>query len=166
MGRTVDRVTTPDAWYLKHGTTGAALRRALVGRRLVGTRRIGKLLLLDVDSGAVVGVRFGMTGTLLVDGTPGAAGLQYSPRRHDPGWERFRVRFEDRRHPDHPGPPPARRAGLPEALQALAIGPLSQARWLTTPTRVFEYRSPLELLKSGEIDRVVREARGVGATAG
>jgi len=95
VGRTVDRVTTPDAWYLKHGTTGAALRRALVGRRLVGTRRIGKLLLLDVDSGAVVGVRFGMTGTLLVDGTPGVAGLQYSPRRHDPGWERFRVRFED-----------------------------------------------------------------------
>lgn len=57
-------------------------------------------------------------------------------------------------------------AGLPEVLQALAIGPLSQARWLTTPTRVFKNRSPLELLKSGEIDRVVREARGVGATAG
>jgi DNA-binding NarL/FixJ family response regulator len=57
-------------------------------------------------------------------------------------------------------------AGLPEVLQALAIGPLSQARWLTTPKRVFENRSPLELLKSGEIDRVVREARGVGATAG
>ena len=57
-------------------------------------------------------------------------------------------------------------AGLPGVLQALAIGPLSQARWLTTPTRVFENRSPLDLLRSGEIDRVVREARGVGATAG
>jgi hypothetical protein len=42
----------------------------------------------------------------------------------------------------------------------------SQARWLTTPARVFENRSPLELLKSGQIDRVVREARGVGAIAG
>lgn len=95
VGRTIAAVATPDAWYLKHGTTGAALRRALVGRQVVGTRRIGKLLLLDVDDGTVVGIRFGMTGTLLVDGTPGVAGLQYAPRRHDPGWERFRVRFED-----------------------------------------------------------------------
>jgi formamidopyrimidine-DNA glycosylase len=95
VGRTVDEVATPDAWYLKHGTTGAALRHALVGRTVVGTRRIGKLMLLDLDSGAVIGVRFGMTGTLLVDGTPGVAGLQYSPRRHDPRWERLRVRFED-----------------------------------------------------------------------
>lgn len=57
-------------------------------------------------------------------------------------------------------------AGLPEVLQALEIGPLSQARWLTTPTQAFENRSPLELLKSGAVDRVVREARAVGATAG
>ena len=95
LGRPVASLRAPDAWYLKHGTTAAALRRALVGGRLVGARRIGKLLLLDVDRGAVVGIRFGMTGTLLVDGTPGVAGLQYAPRRHDPVWERLRVGFGD-----------------------------------------------------------------------
>jgi hypothetical protein len=56
-------------------------------------------------------------------------------------------------------------AGLPKVLQALAIGHLAQARWLTTPTKVFENRSPLDLLRSGEADRVLSEARGVGATA-
>jgi formamidopyrimidine-DNA glycosylase len=95
LGRTIAKVDTPDAWYLKHGTTGTALRRALVGRRLVGTRRIGKLLLLEVDTGAVVGLRFGMTGTLLLDGVAGTDDLQYAPHRRERSWERFRVRFED-----------------------------------------------------------------------
>ena len=69
LGRTVASLSCPDAWYLKGAATGPALRRALVGHPVIGTRRIGKLLMLDVDTGAVVGVRFGMTGSLLVDGT-------------------------------------------------------------------------------------------------
>ncbi len=95
LGRTVAGVDTPDAWFLKQGTTAGALRRALVGHRLTGARRIGKLLLLDTDGGAVVGVRFGMTGTLLVDGASAVGPLLYAPRRTEPAWERVRFRFDD-----------------------------------------------------------------------
>ena len=95
VGRTIAKVETPDTWYLKHGTTGAALRRALVGHRVEGTRRIGKLLLLDVDTGAVVGLRFGMTGTLLLDGAAGVDDLRYAPHRRERAWERLRIRFDD-----------------------------------------------------------------------
>ena len=49
LGRTIASVRAADAWYLKGGATGPALRRALVGNRFVAARRIGKLLLLDVD---------------------------------------------------------------------------------------------------------------------
>ena len=46
------RSSTPDPWFIKGGADGPALRRALVGHRLVAARRIGKLLLLDIDGGA------------------------------------------------------------------------------------------------------------------
>ncbi len=51
LDRTIASVISTDAWFLKGATTGPALRRALVGREFVAARRIGKLLLLDVDSG-------------------------------------------------------------------------------------------------------------------
>jgi CheY-like chemotaxis protein len=56
--------------------------------------------------------------------------------------------------------------GLPEVLRALAASPLAQARWLTSTSPVFEGRTPLQALKEGEVERVVNEARGVGAQAG
>lgn len=95
LRRTVAGVSTPDAWYLKGAATGPSLRRALVGGRLVDARRIGKLLLLDVDRGPTVGVRFGMTGNLVVDGRGGVDQMRYAPRRRQPAWDRFSLRFED-----------------------------------------------------------------------
>ena len=68
LGRPIASVASPDAWFLKGAATGPLLRRVLVGRRFVAARRIGKLLLMDVDVGPTVGIRFGMTGSLLVDG--------------------------------------------------------------------------------------------------
>jgi RNA polymerase sigma factor (sigma-70 family) len=56
--------------------------------------------------------------------------------------------------------------GLPDVLKALSVGEFAKARWLERPNPVFENRSPLEVLKAGEVERVVREARGVGAAAG
>jgi len=50
------------------------------GLTLTGTGRRGKLLLLDTD-GVRLGVRFGMTGVLLIDGNAGIDGLFYGP--HD-----------------------------------------------------------------------------------
>jgi formamidopyrimidine-DNA glycosylase len=95
LDRTVVSVACPDAWFLKGAATASTLRRVLVGHRFTAARRIGKLLLLDVDSGPTLGIRFGMTGSLAVDGTPGVEQMRYAPERRDPVWDRWRVRFED-----------------------------------------------------------------------
>ena len=79
----IARSVCPDAWYLK----GAATAVAPAGARrppVRGGRRIGKLLLLDVDAGPTVGIRFGMTGTLVVDDEPGWTRCS-TPRSAGPG---------------------------------------------------------------------------------
>lgn len=96
LGRVVGSVLAPDPWYLKGGIDAAAIDAALGGRRLVAARRRGKLLLLNADrEGPVLGIRFGMTGRLVVDGTAGVDQLLHAPAgladRHD----RFAVAFTD-----------------------------------------------------------------------
>jgi formamidopyrimidine-DNA glycosylase len=93
VGRTIRRVDAPDEWYVKGGATPAGLRRALRGRTVTGTRRIGKLLLVDTD-GPVLGLRFGMTGRVLVDGRAPIERLEYSSARHEPAWVRFALAFD------------------------------------------------------------------------
>ena len=88
------RVDAPDAWYLKAGLTAGALAAALDGRPLTAARRIGKLLLLDTD-GPTVGLRFGMTGRLLVDGVPGVDELQHASVREVPAWDRVVLGFAE-----------------------------------------------------------------------
>ncbi len=96
LGRRVAEVVAPDAWYLRGGLDAAALSDALVGRRFVDARRLGKLLLLDTDKdGPVLGLRFGMSGRLLVDGTAGVDELLYSSNADLEKWDRFGVRFTD-----------------------------------------------------------------------
>jgi formamidopyrimidine-DNA glycosylase len=67
VGRTVAHVDAPDAWYVK-GTTPDEVVAAVTHRTIDGARRIGKLLVLDLDDGTRLGLRFGMSGRLLVDG--------------------------------------------------------------------------------------------------
>lgn len=94
VGRTVAEVVAPDDWFLKRGVTAAALSEVLVGRRFSAVRRIGKLLLLDTDAGGpVLGLRFGMSGRLVVDGTAGVDHLVYASDRELDAWDRFAVRF-------------------------------------------------------------------------
>lgn len=93
VGRVINRVDAPDTWYLKGHTSAAALRAGLIGSRVEATRRIGKLLLLDT-SGPTVGLRFGMTGRLEVDGRAPIERLEYSSARHDPTWVRFSLGFD------------------------------------------------------------------------
>ena len=96
LGRKVAEVVAPDAWYLRGGLDAGTLRDALVGRRFVDARRVGKVLLLDTDkNGPVLGLRFGMTGRLLVDGTAGVDELLYSSNQELERWDRFGVRFVD-----------------------------------------------------------------------
>jgi formamidopyrimidine-DNA glycosylase len=95
LGRPIASIDASDAWFLKGGITSDAVRDALVGRRFTSARRTGKLLLMDLDRGPTVGLRFGMTGRLLVDNAIGVNELQYSSHRLDTGWDRFVVHFDD-----------------------------------------------------------------------
>jgi formamidopyrimidine-DNA glycosylase len=95
VGRFVERVDAPDPWFLKGATSVEALVATLVGGRTVGSRRRGKLLLLDTAGGAVLGIRFGMTGRLVVDGQAAIERLEYSSGRDDPAWTRFALGFTD-----------------------------------------------------------------------
>lgn len=96
VGRRVAEVVAPDAWYLKRGLDPAAVTAALEGRRVTGVRRIGKLLLVDTDAhGPVLGLRFGMSGRLVVDGAAAVEDLAYASNRELEAWDRFVLRFDD-----------------------------------------------------------------------
>ena len=71
VGERVGALEAPDAWYLKSGATAEALSEVVVGARMVAARRRGKLLMVDTDRGVVLGLRFGMTGRLLLERAAG-----------------------------------------------------------------------------------------------
>ncbi|MHB1487427.1 MAG: DNA-formamidopyrimidine glycosylase family protein [Acidimicrobiales bacterium] len=110
LHRPIISVVAPDPWFLKGGVSASALRRLMVGASFGSARRVGKLLLMDLgparscsgrtgptpasDPGPVVvtiGIRFGMTGRLVLDGRAGVDRLIYAPRQARPQWERFAV---------------------------------------------------------------------------
>ena len=96
LGREIVGVHAPDTWFLKGGIDQGTLTTALLGRELVSARRIGKVLLFDTSGeGPSLGLRFGMTGRLLVDGAAGVDQLLYSSLRDEEKWDRFGLRFED-----------------------------------------------------------------------
>jgi formamidopyrimidine-DNA glycosylase len=100
LGRRIAAVDAPDAWYLKRGLVAEAARSALEGRELVAARRRGKLMLLDaaVPGGVpdvVLGLHFGMSGRLLVDGQASAERLLYAPAGDEMRHDRFSLRFAD-----------------------------------------------------------------------
>lgn len=94
LGRTISSIETPDAAYMKR--LGAAdFTAALIEHRIEALRRIGKLLLADLSSGPVLGMRFGMTGRIIVDDHAPIDVLEYSSDRNEPAWDRFVVNFAD-----------------------------------------------------------------------
>ncbi len=96
VGRTVDAVEAPDSWFLKGGITPAEVVGAVQGATLLGTGRRGKLLTVHLgDDRPVLGLRFGMTGRLVLDGEAPISQLEYSSGRDDPVWDRFALRFAD-----------------------------------------------------------------------
>lgn len=94
VGRSIAAVVANDDWYLK-GTTAEEVMAVCVGAEIQKTRRIGKLALLDLSSGHVLGLRFGMTGRLILDGEASIETLEYSSDRSDPAWDRFILEFAD-----------------------------------------------------------------------
>ena len=96
VGRVVAAVEAPDTWFLKGGITAAEVIGAVEGAPWRATDRVGKLLLIDLGADRPeLGLRFGMTGRLALDGEAPIAQLEYASARDDPAWDRFAVRFTD-----------------------------------------------------------------------
>ena len=95
LDREIARVWMVDSRYGRGGTTLPRLRAALVGRSFSAARRRGKLLLLDTEGGPTLGVRFGMTGGIVVDGRQALDRLEYGPGVFDEKWVRARITFGD-----------------------------------------------------------------------
>jgi formamidopyrimidine-DNA glycosylase len=85
-----------DTYLAKKLTSPSAWSRAVKGLTITGTSRRGKLLLMETD-GPTLGVRFGMTGVLLLDGDAGIEGLFYGPHLFDAKWVRGGLAFADGR---------------------------------------------------------------------
>ena len=94
LDRPIAAVNAPDAWYLKRAASADSVAAALLGQKFVRARRRGKLMMLDTEDGTVIGLRFGMSGRLLVDGEAGVDELIYTGRRADPRFERFAIVFD------------------------------------------------------------------------
>ncbi len=84
VGRTV-----VDAW-VDERVAPPGFVGLVVGARLEGVRRAGKIVLIDTD-GPTIGLHFGMTGRVLVDGVSAIDRLQYSSSRDDAQWDRLRL---------------------------------------------------------------------------
>ncbi|MCO8129316.1 formamidopyrimidine-DNA glycosylase [Acidimicrobiia bacterium EGI L10123] len=93
VGRTIADAPALDPLGLR-GADPDHVRAQLVGRRIEAAERIGKLLLLPTD-GPVLGLRFGMTGRLLVDGGASIDGLLHGGQGDDPAWDRYVLTFTD-----------------------------------------------------------------------
>ena len=98
VGRTVSAVQANDDWFLKGGLTREAVTEALIGQRVEAVRRRGKLLVLEMSNGVQLGLRFGMTGRLIVDEVLAIEYLEYSSVRTNPQWDRFGLEFSDGGH--------------------------------------------------------------------
>ncbi|MEM7288653.1 MAG: DNA-formamidopyrimidine glycosylase family protein [Actinomycetota bacterium] len=96
LDREIAAVRIPVAAFVRNGPA-RGVRDALVGRRFGEARRVGKLLLLDTadTEGVTLGLRFGMTGRLIVDDDAVIERLEYSSGRNDAAWDRLIVDFVD-----------------------------------------------------------------------
>lgn len=93
VGRQITWVDTPDTWYVKRAEPDE-VQAAATGSTITEARRIGKLLVLDLDTGTRLGLRFGMTGRLIVDGSAAIERLEYSSAQDNPVWDRFAIGFD------------------------------------------------------------------------
>jgi formamidopyrimidine-DNA glycosylase len=149
IGRTIVDVVSDDRVVAE----GFAV--AVAGATFTGSRRRGKVVLLDTD-GATVGLHFGMTGRLVIDGDASIERLAYASGRDDPAWDRL-VLFAT---PGGRTAPPALRFNDPRRLGRVSVDPdlghLGVDFTEVTPrrlARVFDGRHAV--LKSAMLDQHV-----------
>jgi formamidopyrimidine-DNA glycosylase len=92
IGRRISDVMVPDEWFVR-GRTYGEFADALIGCTITESDARGKLMVLRTDGEHCLGIRFGMTGRLVVDGAAGIGTLEYSSARLAPQWDRFGLTF-------------------------------------------------------------------------
>ena len=95
LNRKIELVETVDQKYLRDGHSLIDIKDLLEGNSFKFAGRRGKLLLLSVSNDMSIGLRFGMTGRLLVDGVSAIETLEYSSSKNEPKWNRFSLKFSD-----------------------------------------------------------------------
>jgi len=93
------------------------LAQLLLGATILAVRRRGKVVLVDTD-GPTLGVHFGMTGRLEVDGHAPIERLEYASGADRREWDRLRLRTEP-----EVGSAPALRMNDPRRLGKLSTDP-------------------------------------------
>lgn len=96
-GRTIESVAVDE-----NQASAEELRDVLPGLAIIGARRHGKLVVLDLaerpsatEPAVTLGLHFGMTGRLVVDGESAIEQLEYASGRDDPAWDRFVLTLAD-----------------------------------------------------------------------
>lgn len=72
------------------GIAGPAAQRAFDGASIESIGRHGKVVVIGTSAGAI-GLQFGMTGRVVVDGVAPIDRLEYASARDDPSWDRLVV---------------------------------------------------------------------------
>ena len=84
VGRTIASVWSDER------VSADGLRDALIGARIEAVRRRGKIVLIETD-GPTLGLHFGMTGRLVVDGHAPIDRLEYASGADRAEWDRLRL---------------------------------------------------------------------------
>ncbi len=95
LNRKIKSIETIDHKYLSDACSPADLRNLLVENYFIKAERKGKLLVLSLSNDCKLGLRFGMTGRLLVDGNSAIKVLEYSSAKNNPDWDRLSIKFQD-----------------------------------------------------------------------
>ena len=95
LNRKIESIETIDHKYLSDTCSPADFRDLLIGNHFTKAERKGKLLILSISNDYKLGLRFGMTGRLLVDGRSAIKVLEYSSSKDNPKWDRLSIKFQD-----------------------------------------------------------------------
>ncbi len=92
VGRRIESFQIGDAAYVRDPGPDALVEQ-FVGSAVRATARHGKLVIVETTAGDI-GLRFGMTGKVRVDGLAPIDALEYAPSTWNDDWNRFAVDFD------------------------------------------------------------------------
>lgn len=117
VGRTIT-----DAW-VDERVAPSELVGVARGARIVEVGRSGKVLTISLDRDHVLGLHFGMTGRLVVDGVAPIERLEYASGADRADWDRLRLHTDSHTQSDTADTVPAIRMNDPRRLGRISLDP-------------------------------------------